>query len=41
MDFPAQPEAQFQTKSLYRRFDLKWAEASRKMQRINGFSGAV
>jgi len=41
MHFSAQPEAQFQTKSQYKRFDLKWAEASRKMQRINAFFGAV
>jgi len=26
---------------IYRRFDLKWTEASRKMQRFNAFSGAV
>jgi len=25
----------------YKRFDLKWAEASRKMQRFNAFSGAA
>jgi len=25
----------------YRRFNLKWAEASRKMQRFNAFSGAT
>jgi len=26
---------------VYRRFDLKWAEASRKMQRFKAFSGLL